>query len=397
MDVLNITILCKVVDNFGDIGFVYRLSRAILDYFNEDSFYKKNIDSLKLRLVTDNLHSFKLLCPSINENKDVQSINNVQIFNWNANEVCLNEFIKNPPEIILECFQCGRPEWLENLLFTIKVPNIVHIIMIDYLSAEPYAETFHKLQSLTRSSRVQKVNFMPGFTKKTGGLVLDKPFLQSLKKSAQNNLNNENVFNAVFFGYKKNYLPVICALNNFNNLLFKDGKKLNILLAKGVGFESFLNAYKSKLIEEKDCFSVTELNFLPQIEWDALLCTTPLLFIRGEDSLSRACLCGVPFVWHAYPQSEEYQLVKVNALLDVMKPYFSAEDFSIVQLCWQVYNTTSTEENNTDSLLQQSLTDFLKNYKNLAVGFKNFSETLLKNGDLCSNLMDFIIEIKNKN
>ena len=41
MDKKNITILCKVVDNFGDIGFVYRLARALSE---ED-------DSLKLRLI----------------------------------------------------------------------------------------------------------------------------------------------------------------------------------------------------------------------------------------------------------------------------------------------------------------------------------------------------------
>lgn len=367
---LDITILCKVVDNFGDIGFVYRLARSLSDL----------CPNLKLRIVADNLKSFSLLCPEIDPSKDEQNANGWQIFNWNAGKTCLESFRKNPPKIILECFQCGRPEWLETLLFTEKIPNVAHIIMIDYLTAEPYAETFHKLQSLTRSAKVQKVNFMPGFTEKTGGLILDKPFISAL----ENRINeNKNSFNILFFGYSRNYSPIIRALQNFNN---KNEKKINLLLAKGAGFDSFLAAYEAEKYAEKNLFALEELQFLSQIEWDALLTKTPLLFIRGEDSLSRACLCGVPFVWHAYPQTEEYQLVKVNALLDRMSVHFSWEDFKIIRKCWQLYNTTNADPKE----LENALNDFLQNYKKLCGGFKDFSESLLKNGDLTEHLLEFI-------
>lgn len=367
---LDITILCKVVDNFGDIGFVYRLARSLSDL----------CPNLKLRIVADNLKSFSLLCPQIDPTKDEQTANGWQIFNWNAEKNNLESFRKNPPKIILECFQCGRPEWLETLLFDEKVPETVNIIMIDYLTAEDYAETFHKLKSLTRSARVQKVNFMPGFTEKTGGLVLDKPFVSALK-----NRTDETglFFNILFFGYPRNYLPVIHALQKFNN---KNEKKTNLLLAKGAGFDSFLAAYESEKSAEKSLFALEELPFLSQIEWDALLTKTPLLFIRGEDSLSRACLCGVPFVWHAYPQTEEYQLVKVNALLDRMSVHFSPEDFKTVQKCWQLYNTTDAAPQE----LEDELSDFLNNYKKLCGGFKEFSDSLLKNGDLAEHLLEFI-------
>lgn len=367
---LDITILCKVVDNFGDIGFVYRLARSLSDL----------CPNLKLRIVADNLKSFSLLCPEIDPLKDEQNANGWQIFNWNAEKTCLETFRKNPPKIILECFQCGRPEWLETLLFTEKIPNVAHIIMIDYLTAEPYAETFHKLKSLTRSAKVQKVNFMPGFTKKTGGLILDKPFLDALKNRTY---VNDKFFNILFFGYQRNYSPVIRALQNFNN---KNEKKINLLLAKGAGFDSFLAAYEAEKSAEKNLFALEELQFLSQIEWDALLTKTPLLFIRGEDSLSRACLCGAPFVWHAYPQTEEYQLVKVNALLDRMSVHFSWEDFKIIRKCWQLYNTTNADPKE----LENALNDFLQNYKKLCGGFKDFSESLLKNGDLTEHLLEFI-------
>jgi uncharacterized repeat protein (TIGR03837 family) len=427
--VLDITLLCKVVDNFGDIGVVYRLARALTDISKGgeslplvgtslpptpsagDDSSPATPPKLNLRIIADNLESFRLLCPQIDPAKEEQSVNGWQIYNWNAGTTCLNAFRKNQPRIIIECFQCGRPDWLETLLFTEKVPDVVHIIMLDYLTAEDYAETFHKLKSLTRSARVQKVNFMPGFTQKTGGLILDKPFMESLNargcridsKSIAAGVHAEctnggspsaesESFNAVFFSYPRDWTPAVRALQKFNKE--KANGALNVLLARGAGYESFLNAYKNVAATKepggKTLFTLTELNFLPQTEWDSLLTRTPLLFIRGEDSLSRACLCGVPFVWHAYPQTEEYQLVKVQALLERMRPHFAPQDFEHVERCWQIYNTTNASAQD----LEDSLSAFLSSFNNLKSGFADFSASLLKNGDLATHLLEFIEESK---
>ena len=347
--------------------------------------------ALNLRIIVDNLDSFNLLCPEIDPSKEEQTANGWTIYNWNADTTCLNAFRKNPPHIIIECFQCGRPDWLEELLFTEKVPNIVNIIMLDYLTAEDYAESFHKLQSLTRSARVQKVNFMPGFTDKTGGLILDKPFLSALQKQNRPNPKAiKDTFNAIFFSYPRDWKPAIKAFNRFNREHCNGS--LNVMLAKGAGYESFLEAYKNFNNPDKNLtsgdFCLTELPFMPQTEWDNLLTRTPLLFIRGEDSLSRACLCGVPFVWHAYPQTEEYQLVKVQALLERMRPHFSPEDFECVEGCWKVYNTTNASPEDLESAIYK----FLNNYDSLYPGFAAFSDSLLKNGDLAEHILDFIEE-----
>ena len=49
---MEITILCKVVDNFGDIGVVWRLCKRL-----------KEIDSdLKINLIVDDLFSFNKIC-----------------------------------------------------------------------------------------------------------------------------------------------------------------------------------------------------------------------------------------------------------------------------------------------------------------------------------------------
>ena len=115
--------------------------------------------------------------------------------------------------------------------------------MIDYLSAEDYAESFHKLQSLTRRGKVKKVNFMPGFSKKTGGLVLDKSFMQSLcereyaKSLLQKEANievNDDDFNVVVFSYERDFTPVVRALSAFaESLAKKKGKRVRVFLTEG--------------------------------------------------------------------------------------------------------------------------------------------------------------------
>ena len=119
------------------------------------------------------------------------------------------------------------------------------------------------------------------------------------------------------------------------------------------------------------------------------MCRTPLLFIRGEDSLSRACLCGVPFIWNAYPQSDNYQLVKVQALLDRMRPHFPPELFEKTEACWLTYNGAQGN-------LNSAITNFLLSYAELRPCFKNFSRSLLQNGDLAGNLIEFMIKISSQ-
>lgn len=373
---MDITILCKVVDNFGDIGVVYRLARAIEDVKSKFN----DITDLKIRIVVDNLKSFSMLVPQIKPELDYQMYNGWEIFQWENNQLCFDEFSKNPPQIILECFQCGRPQWLDELLFVKKVPNVVNIIMIDYLTGEDYAEDFHCLQSLTRSARVKKVNFMPGFTKKTGGLILDKAFVDSLEKAQKIKSNEENnkFLELVFFSYQKDLVPVIKAFEEYEK---KSEKKVNVRLAKGAGFESFIDSWEKS---DKN-IHIEELDFIPQEEWDFLLCKTPLLFIRGEDSLARACLSGNPFVWHAYPQSEDYHLVKVQGLLNQLKPFFTENEYIIVENCWKIYNGEEGD-------LQNAVEEFLFNYDKIRIGFEKFATNLKKNGDLAFHLMTFILK-----
>lgn len=369
---MNIAVLCKVVDNFGDIGVVWRLCCQLSNQIKKENF------TSKINLIVDDLASFNKICNSVDSNKSFQIVDNINIFNWNDEKLCYDEFSKNDGEnlsVILEVFQCGRPLWMEKILFEDKLNRTVQIIMIDYLTAEKYAEDFHCLQSLTRSSKVQKVNFMPGFTNKTGGLIIDSEWEQLCDYK-----NNKTL---LCFTYDRNWdaLANACKKSNYIE---------KVLIAPGKGFESLKKSFYSGFIKDSN-LKIEELSFMNQNEWDKMLKNCGVLFIRGEESMSRACLSGIPFVWHAYPQSDEYQLIKVRALLERMSVHFKCEDFKIIEKVWILINSAEREVEQEE--FEKAILDFFDNAEKLVYGFREFALDLRKNGDLCSNLMTFI---KNK-
>lgn len=396
---LDITILCRVVDNYGDIGFVYRLARELSSL--------SSIEKTQLRLIVSDLKSFNAMAlpPGISTSLAVQNYNGWKVIDWNACAEGKCEFTEHPPKIILECFQCGRPEWLDEILFSAQTTQTVQIVNVEYLTAEDWADDFHLLKSGTRSALVKKINFMPGFTKKTGGLVLDKNFvscvhsktvaLECLKKYASKKtvalIEDTNLFRVIAFSYERNFENEARALSEFAK---NSGRKVQVLLVPGLGnvpFKKAAAAFKN--------ISVYDLEYLPQLAWDALLTLADFSFIRGEDSFSRACLSGIPFVWHAYPQEEEFQLVKAAAVLKRMEPFFSAGDMSLVKNVWLSYNRKPSVKMCDEACkVYNECTDagyipllrILENYGGIKKSFGMFAQSLFANGNLAQNLLAFL-------
>lgn len=371
---MEITVLCRVVDNFGDIGVAYRLVKSLVELGR-----KSEEDKAKINLVVDDMEAFSKINNRINPSLSFQEMDGMCIYAWNDYDFCYRQFSGGNNvhlQVILELFQCGRPDWMEKILFDEDLNHTVNIIMIDYLTAEDYAETFHCLESLTRRKKVQKVNFMPGFTEKTGGLILGKEF----ERKTSGDKKCEKI---LFFCYDRidnGWLPVVRAVNSLKN-------ETELLVAQGKGMISFMEA-ASQIKEKERHFVLKQLSFMNQEEWDELMISCSFLFIRGEESLSRACLMGIPFVWHAYPQSDEYQLVKVNALLERMRRHFKPDDFEAVRKVWIDFNAPREKVDN--AAFEEDVRNLLVKKDELSYGFEDFAKDLRKNGDLAYNLMTFI-------
>ena len=202
-----------------------------------------------------------------------------------------------------------------------------------------------------------------------------------------------------------------CA-ENPQNATHSTAANLRVLVAAGKADVPFSAAWKAACDSrqaQNAAFSLPapeKLAFLPQDAWDETLYSADFLFIRGEDSLSRACLSGKPFVWHAYPQSEMYHLVKVRALLDRMEPFFSTENFRLIRDYWLWYNgdeplaengaqtaTGAQNATNHDYDSRTALLEILSRYDEMQKSFRAFSKNLIKNGNLAEHLMTFIEEI----
>ena len=434
MPIVEILILCRVVDNYGDIGFVYRLARALSDLDG----------SLRLTLAVSDLDSFARMAPGIDPALPVQRYCGWDLLDWNAAASCADWCRVHNPRRILECFQCGRPDWLEDYLFGggglppacgLPAGETAHIINLEYLTAEAWAEDFHLLKSGTRSASVKKVNFMPGFTPRTGGLLLERGFMDLLADRAgtreqvrrqlagqagglagQSCLLDPSACTILVFSYEKDFAPLVRAFERFH----AQGGKPAVCLAPGRGAASFRSAYTECAAagaagRTADApFPLVELPYLSQDRWDALLVSCDLAFVRGEESFARACLASRPFLWQAYRQEGGFQLVKVAALLERMRSFFAPEDFSLLAEFFLLYNIDAgaggsaveaieaieavsalcpgllpqlAESGWQDRRLEELTVWFLQEGERLAPCFAAFSASLIANGDLASHLL----------
>jgi len=384
---MTLDLLCKVVDNFGDIGVVYRLARALSELD----------DAPVLRLIVDNLQAFSLLEPAVDPSLAIQTVRGWTVLSWagsvpapateNAAEddsvaTYAAEYAGTPARAVIECFACGRPDWFEAMLFDPSDTCTKTIVNLEYLTAEPYADDFHKMPSLTRSSRVRKFMFLPGFTAATGGLILDGAFMRALSRHVRVRLEPAEPYRIMVFGYERDYSRIVEDIATFGLK-----RPVHVLLASGKSQQCFLDAWEGA----GRPFVVEPLPFMRQEDWDELLVACDFLIVRGEDSLSRAALSGKPFLWHAYPQAGAHQLVKVQALLDRLRPFFDPVAFAPVSAAFTAFNDRL--EDGPSVRGTERILPFLRDEGGLAVGFAAFSRALVAHGNLASSLMTFLREI----
>ena len=217
---------------------------------------------------------------------------------------------------------------------------------------------------------------------------------------------NPDAFTVSFFSYEKDCSPLVSALEKFAALKRKENPafKLCVFSPEGKSHDSFYKAWKTK----KRNFSLVSLPYMDQLSWDAFLSLCSVNMIRGEDSFSRAALSSIPFLWHAYVQEGEFQLVKVCALLKRMKPFFSDDDYSLYLRLMLLYNRTDSfleedvcgevleifEKENvpltfSDSEKEGLFLEFFVRHDEIKKSFSDFSDSIMKNGNLALKLKSF--------
>ncbi len=448
---MTVDILCRVVDNLGDIGFVYRLARALSEL----------PDAPRLRLIVDDLSAFASLCPLVDPGAGFQRVGEWAVARWDAPGAdAVREFSARRPRVVLECYACGRPDWFEEILFDEADTESRDIVNLEYLTAEPWARDFHRLPSLTRSPLVRKSVFMPGFEPGTGGLLIDRGFeaFLDIAETADGRLElrravidslglvpgslvaagNAPAGNAsgslapaslppasltpadaywvVVFSYERDYWAIVADLARF-----AEERPLVAFVAAGRSSASFFEAWQAA----GEPFPAVRLPLLPQAEWDRLLIAADFAIVRGEESFARACLAGKPFLWQCYPFADSSEsdetgeggadarghLPKVYAFLDLLRKRLGTEDFSPYERLTLGFNGAGGElcspaGNKAPTANQPPAASFAPTANQppgellavlrssaLKTAFRAFSRDVRNLGNLAANLMTFLRDL----
>ena len=109
--------------------------------------------------------------------------------------------------------------------------------------------------------------------------------------------------------------------------------------------------------------------------------------MRGEDSLSRACLFGKPFVWHIYKQEKDYHLVKLEAF---HKKLGASEDYNRFSLLYNGGGNSAEDGIGNNTELEELAYRLLKDEENLRPAFKELSDKLISLGNMAQHLLEFL-------
>ena len=384
MELKTLDIFCEIIDNYGDIGVVYRTAKELQKIFPES----------KIRVFLNKLDEFKKINSQVLDLPS-QNIDGIEYITFDYLRDNANELLT--AQVIIEAFGCQIPkEYIE-----IAYDNSELLINLEYLSAEDWIEDFHLQSSPLGRGKLKKVFFMPGFTEKSGGVIADSNYLERIQRVLENKEfyekkylsdieDRENKIIGTLFSYEKNFTPLLEDLKKLDKdvVILAMGEKTQDSLRKilkNFSIEDFRNSLKYGKIE------IRFLNFLNQEEYEELINIVDFNFVRGEDSFIRAVLTGKPYMWHIYCQEEYAHMDKIEGFLDKYRRVienFSDEDFLLnMEKFFKDYNF---RKENSLELGKESYLYFFENLAKIEKYNTIFRDFLIQKCNLINKLKDFI-------
>ena len=386
MKVNSIDIFCEIIDNFGDIGVVYRISKEL----------KKIFQNVRIRIVLNRLEEFKAI------NKKVKDVDYQEIDGL----ICVTEkYVKENMEsfgvsdVFIEAFGCNVPE---EYVKTAK-ENSKLWINLEYLSGEKWIEDFHLCESLIDSKTLKKIFFMPGFSEKSGGVIIDSGFLERMKFGKE---NRDEVLKKYFkdFDLKDKFIGTVFSYEkNFENLLetLKNYEKETVLLLMGEKTQkSFSEILKKNLTEDYGNIvkygKITMIysDFFSQEEYEEIISASDFNFTRGEDSFVRGIILGKPFMWHIYLQEEKAHMDKIKAFTERFKESVevSEEEKNIIESYCNLLEDYNDRDKNSLEKGKEDFKIFFEKFEEIDRICEKYSKFLLEKCNLVKKLYKYIQE-----
>ncbi len=367
-------IFCTVIDNFGDIGVCWRLAKQLVHEHHQI-----------VRLWVDDLTSFSCIAPAVNPNIQCQVVQDLEICHWQKNFMAIE-----PAEIVIEAFACELPDvYIAAMLQKEKQPTWINL---EYLSAEPWVAQYHALPSPHPRFPLTKTCFFPGFVHGTGGLlhekdlmaqrdafnvVAEREFLQ--RKSLLERKSDE--VRVLLFCYD------IAPVEKLIQVLSESSVPILLIVPQGSVAESIVTllnhtSSQTERLIKYGHLTIQIIPFMEQNDYDRILWSCDVNFVRGEDSFVRAQWATNPFIWNIYPQTEGVHWRKLDAFVDLYTADMPMEMATAVREMWACWNG----RNEISSTVWMNFFIFRES---LMQHNKNWIKQLLKPNDLTSNLVQF--------
>ena len=291
-------IFCTVIDNHGDLGVCWRLTRQLL------------AQGQSVRLWVDDASALSWMAP------EAHALPNLQVLPWAAASQSAVLTRLQPADVWIEAFGCTLPEtFVAHGVAT--HPQQPAWINLEYLSAEDWVPRMHKMPSPVMSGPAKgwtKTFFYPGFTEDTGGLLRETDLLDRQQRFDRD-------------AWRQKHAPDLAPDGLLISLFCYEPAALPQLLAQLVGTPHHLlvtpgrplAAVQQALASMPEPPNWSALPYTDQSGFDEMLWACDLNFVRGEDSLVRALWADQPFIWHIYPQDDNAHHDKLEAFLEWME------------------------------------------------------------------------------
>jgi uncharacterized repeat protein (TIGR03837 family) len=324
-------VLCRVVDNYGDVGVAWRLARCLAQEHDK-----------RVRLVLDDLTVLAHLRPETDASLAAQCLDGVEVRLWS--EVFREGAPMEVADVVVETFGCDTPEaYVRAMAERDPMPRWINL---EYLSAEEWVERSHALPSPhPRFAPLTRHFFFPGFTARTGGLLREGDLLARRDAFQEDRATQAEFWRAMagavppdgalkasLFGYAgAPYESLVEAMTHHAGpvwLVVPEG-------AAATALSGWLHGGSHRSRGSVEAFAVP---FLEQDRYDQLLWACDLNFVRGEDSFVRAQWAARPFVWNIYPQDDGAHWVKLAAFLALYTGGMDRAHAACVTAMWEGWN-----------------------------------------------------------
>ena len=305
-------IFCKVIDNHGDVGVCWRLARALA------------AGGDAVRLWIDDASALAWMAP--------RGCPGVTVLRWHEDAAIAPEHLapERAPDVLVEAFGCDpAAAVIAQVVQAMQSDGRKRCwINLEYLSAEPYVERLHGLPSPVfrgPGAGLTKHFFYPGFTPATGGL-LREPELMARRAAfdraawlARQGIDWRGERLVSLFSYEPPALRALLAQ------LSASPEPTRLIVTAGRAAGAVRALYPSG--KAGGSLALSWLPHVPQDDFDHLLWSCDLNFVRGEDSLVRGLWAGAPLAWQIYPQDDDAHHVKLGAFLDWLEAPESLREF----------------------------------------------------------------------